>query len=453
MSAEAIQALFNNLKPVQQDMFRDFLQYDNGRKYVIHCSRRLGKTYLLCTLAIVQAINRKDMQIRYASVTQKSVRNMIFPIMRELLALLSDSERGRWNSQAGAYLFPNGSSIHVAGVNNGHEDDLRGTSADLCIIDEAAFVDRLKYLVESVMIPQLITTEKGKLIMASSSPLSPAHEFASYIHASRLGNYYSSYDITQGNYAESTVQEFINESGGRDSTTTRREYFNELIVDSSMAVIPEWRREFAMALPHTKFRKYYLNYSSMDIGVRDKTIVLWAYYDFKQGLLSVEHEFDISGKDTTTRNIANGIIAIEKEDPTYAEVYKRVADNNNLVLLNDLSNEFGLHYGATTKESLAAMVNAVRLMVQDGRIRVNPRCKQLIGCLEYGVYYDEKRKEFGRSDEFGHYDALAALIYLVRNLDMHINTIPANYGHTVNTFVPQIEYVEPAQDIRRIFNT
>jgi hypothetical protein len=65
-------------------------------------------------------------------------------------------------------------------------------------------------------------------------------------------------------------------------------------------------------------------------------------------------------------------------------------------------------------------------MVAEGRIIVHPRCKQLAGCLEFGVW-DEKRRKFERTETLGHFDALAALIYLVRNLDVHTNPIPRDY--------------------------
>ena len=431
-------------------MFNLFFRSTAGRKYVVHCSRRLGKTYLLCVLAIIFALNKPSAQVRYASITQKSVRKMIHPIMKELFASLPSKHRGAWNSIEGAYVFSNGSMIHVAGVNNGHEDDLRGTSADLAIVDEAAFVDNLEYLVESVLMPQLITTG-GKLIMASSSPLSPAHQFASYIHAAREGKYYSSFDITQGGYTREVVEEFLKECGGPTSTTAKREYFNELIVDSEVAIIPEWKDTYVEVPEQSQYRLFYHNYCSMDIGVRDQTAILWGYYDFQQAKLVIEDEFTISGQNTTTKNIAEGIKAHEKK-LAYSQVYRRIADNNNLILLQDLASTFQLSFAPTNKDTLAAMVNEVRLMVQDGRIIVNPRCTQLVGCLTYGVYQDDKRAEFGRSKTYGHYDALASLIYMVRNLDTHTNPIPKYHGlNSASYYFPQ-EETEQYKQIKKIFN-
>lgn len=445
---QAIKVIYESLKPVQKEMFQNFFKH-KGLKYVAHCSRRLGKTYWLCALALVYAINRKDSQIKYASVTQKAVKQMIHPIMKELNAKLSPKYKGVWNSQDGAYRFANGSRIYVAGVNNGHADDLRGTAAHLAIVDEAGFCEELDYLVSSVLIQQLISTG-GKLVVASSSPLSPAHEFAAMILEARQEGNYSSYDIHSAGYDEATVELFIKESGGRQSTSVRREYFNELIVDDSMAVVPEWNDSFIVERTPSKYDKFYHRYESMDLGVRDKTAVLFGTYCFDKATLYVEAEWTASGQDSTTRNIAENVLRIEKE-LGYSNVYQRVADNNALITLQDLNNEFGLYFGATSKDSLAAMVNELRLWVSSNRLKISPKCPELIACLKYGVYNDDKRKEFGRSKVLGHYDALASLVYLVRNIDQHTNPLPANLGATRET---QFVVPEPDsnEDILKIFN-
>lgn len=448
---ELIKLLHSKLKRVQQEMFRSFLTNEESVKYVIHCARRLGKTYLLCVLALIYAIKKPDSQIRYASVTQKAVRKMIHPIFKQLQSDMPQNSRGKWNSQEGAYIFPNGSMIHVAGVNNGRADDLRGTAADLAIVDEAAFIDELTYLVDSVLMPQLITTG-GKLVMASSSPVSPSHEFADYIAEAQLNGAYAAFDIYQGDYPEDIIAKFCKEAGGASSITWRREYLNELIVDDTLSIIPEWDDSYIQEVEPSLYHNFYHRYAAMDIGYRDQTAVLFAYYDFMKQVLVIEDEFTVSGADSTTRNISTRIKSKETE-LGWKSIYKRIADNNNLILLSDLGTEHDLHFAPTNKDTLAAMTSEVRVMVQDGRILVNPKCKQLIGSLKFGVYYDEKRKEFGRSKTYGHYDALAALNYLVRNLDLHTNPIPADFGISPHThWVPESNNVSAqAIELKKLF--
>lgn len=407
-------------------MFILFLSDSNSRKYIVHCSRRLGKTYLLCVLAIVYALSKPDSQIRYASVTQKAVRKMIKPIFKKIFAAYKPKYRPKWNGLEAAYVFPNGSMIHVAGVNNGHEDDLRGTDADLAIVDEAAFVDNLTYLTESVLVPQLINTG-GKLIMSSSSPITPAHEFAEYIQQAKLGGYYSNFDIYQANYSNELIEEFCKEAGGAKSTTWRREYLNELIVDTEFSIIPEMESYDYTRGPIPNEYQLLHKYNAMDLGVRDLNVNLFAYYDFARAKIVIERELVMSGPEMTTPKLHSEISAIEQELWQGKEPYKRVADNNNPLLLLDLGSIHNMFFNSTSKDSLHAMVNAVRVWIAKGRVEIDSSCRVLIDSLKYGIWNDN-RSEFSRSKTLGHYDAIAALMYLIRNIDEATNPIPIKTG-------------------------
>ena len=446
---ESIVRLYGSVKPVQKEMFNSFFGKKN-RKHVFHCARRLGKTYLLCVISLCTALNKPKAQVRYATFTQKALKKMVMPIFRQIVGMIDKRIRPEFNVQDGMFTFPNGSQIHLAGVNNGHSDDLRGTTSDLALVDEAGFVDELSYLIDSVLMPQLLSAN-GKLIMASSSPLTPAHEFVEYINAAKLDDSYSSFDIFKGGYNKDLLLEFCIEAGGKSSTTWRREYLNEVIVDESLAIIPDWKPEYVVDVKHDAFYNFYHKYCAADWGVRDKTALLWAYYDFRRGKLVVEAEYTCSGTDSTTRNISETIKATEKR-LAYGKIHRRPADNNELILLQDLATEFDLHFFPTTKDTLSAMVNEARLWVDSGRVEISKACPELISCLQFAVYADGKRKEFGRSKSLGHYDALAAFIYLIRNIDQHTNPIPHNHGYTEQTFDPNVWEDPQSKTVKQIFN-
>jgi hypothetical protein len=58
------------------------------------------------------------------------------------------------------------------------------------------------------------------------------------------------------------------------------------------------------------------------------------------------------------------------------------------------------------------------------------KCKMTRGCLKYGVWDEKKhaRNVFAESSVYGHFDHLAALVYLIRCIDTVTNPIPAEYG-------------------------
>lgn len=417
-----IKYLFDLLKQVQKEMFELVYSNKKSRKYIIHCARRLGKTFLLIVISCCVAYSKDNAQIRYASVSQKAVRKMVHPIFKEIFKTIKKKYRPKWNSQEGAYILPNGSMIHIAGCNNGHSDDLRGTAADLCVVDEASFIDDLSYLVDSVLMPQLLTVEGSFLIMASSSPVSPAHEFVDYVQESKLGEYYSDFDIHKGGYSEELIEEFCKEAGGKDSTVWKREYLNQIIVDEEFAILPE-AQALLPGIKYTEERPYYHNYVSMDIGTKDLTFILFGFYDFKRAKLCIEREYYINGPKMTTRIIAEQIKKIENEIWGEKEVYKRVSDNNNLLLIQDLSILHDSHFIPTGKDTLHAMVNEMRIWFKDNRIEISENCPLLLESIKF-AFWNEQRKDFGKSKHLGHFDAVAALMYLIRNIDQSTNPIP-----------------------------
>lgn len=442
--AQTIEFLLNTLKPVQKKMVVQFIN-SKKRMSVFHCSRRLGKTYLLCVLSIVYALKKSNSQIRYASVTQKAVRKMVHPIFKELFSQIPEKYRGKWNTQEGAYIFQNGSFCHVLGVNGGAADDARGTSTDLALVDEAAFVDELAYLVDSVLMPQLLTVENSRLIMASSSPISPAHEFVEYIHKAQKEKSYHNYTIHEGGYSQSLIDEFCDEAGGKESTIWCREYLNHIIIDSDYAIIPE-AAHFQPGLTKSEYWPFYDRYVSMDIGTRDLTVILFATYDFKRGKLCIEREFTINGPQMTTPKIAAAIKSIESEVFPPKKEVKRIADNNNLLLLQDLGYLHDCHFIPTSKDSLEAMVNEMRIWFLNGRIEIAEDCPTLIQSIQFG-FWNEQRSSFGRSATLGHFDAIAALMYLIRNIDQTTNPIPVTIAFDQVLIEDEVSH----QELRSLF--
>lgn len=433
------------LKRCQEDMFRA-IELSNRFKYFIKCARRLGKSYLLCLIAIMRCIKYPGSTVRYAAPTAKALRQIIHPIMEKILRDCPDDLRPTWNQMDGCYRFPGGSSMYLAGVNSGHADDLRGTACDLFIVDEAGEVDNLHYLVHDVALPQFLdpdgTVVKGRrLIVASSPAVTPAHEFTEMAREAELDGNYSHYDIFDGEYPLDVIRLFLKEDGIPDadidaliegnysaikSTTVKREYLAMDVVDESRALIPEWKDDYCQESERSEYFPFYFKYESLDIGVRDLTVCVFAYYDFLRCKLYIEDEITLSGPEMNTERLAERIKSKQAEVFKEHAIKKRISDID-LLLINDLRQLHGLPFQATDKGELEEMLNELRIWVGAGRIIVHPRCEQVLGCMRYGVW-NESRTQFDRTKKFGHFDALAAMIYLVRNVDRKTNPIPENYG-------------------------
>jgi hypothetical protein len=124
------------------------------------------------------------------------------------------------------------------------------------------------------------------------------------------------------------------------------------------------------------------------------------------------------------------------------EAYLRVMDNNNLMLVSELSRDYGLLFIPTRKDKKEAAIDKVRMWIDQERIIIHPRCKNLIyhtknaqwGTTRAGTYTG-KFKHLKGNDSVGlltsHADALDALIYMVRNIHEHRNPYPNNYGREI----------------------
>ena len=410
------------LKPNQMVIY-DKLVGIEGRKVVLHCSRRFGKSFLLLLIGVEEAIRNPGCQISFICPTQRNLRTYIKPIFDQLLKDCPENARPEYRVIDGCYIFPNGSTIYLFGVEGGNMENLRGQSASLAIVDEAGFVDQLEYVVESILMPQLLTTN-GRLILSSSSPLSPGHEFVKYINNAVLNNYYFKFTIDEAGYSKELVEEYAKEVGGRQSTTFRREFLCELVRDGERSLCPEWDDQYIQSAARDELFQFYFKIFSLDSGVRDATVGLHGYYDFKKAKLFIEDEFVLSGSNVRTDLIAECIKAKE-EQLGYKDV-SRYADNENLILIQDLTLFHELPVLSVQKDSLEAMVNMVRLWVKDGRIIINERCKLLIQTLRNGEW-NKTKTEFARTDELFHMDAFASLMYMVRMVNTSLNPVPSTF--------------------------
>lgn len=416
--------LYYKLKDHQVDLYHQITRGQN-KKHVVNCSRRFGKSFILCLIAIEHALKNKYSHIRFAAPTQKQLKEIIQPIMVKILQDCPDNIKPDFKSQDNKYVFHNGSEIHIAGCDNGNAENLRGHESDLNLIDEAGFIDDLEYVLKDILMPQTLTTG-GRTIISSTPPRTPAHYFQRLCMEAVQSDYYSKFSVyDNSSLFPETIEEYCNEAGGINSTTWKREYLCEFVVDEQIVVIPEWKNEYIGELELDSWRMYYGNYIAMDIGGRHKTAVIFGYYDFKKSSLQVLDECIFTGQDTTTDLIARTIRAKEEELFRGMAEPRRIADNNNVILLQDMSLMHGVHFAPTSKDTLQAMVNELRVFVGQGRLRVSERCRETIGCLRTAIW-NKQRSQFDVSDLYGHFDALAALIYMVRNLNQNSNPIPVH---------------------------
>lgn len=419
--------------------------YKNSSERIITIlmSRRFGKTRTLTVIAIEECLKNPNAIVKFLCPTQKMIKGIINPIIRSILIDCPKTIRPKFLTNESKYRFPNGSEIQLAGSDNGRVENIRGSEAHLCIIDEAGFCDDLHYSVTSVLLPTVSTTG-GKILLSSTPPKSPGHEFGDFVkQAIEKGTLIKKTIFDNIRFSPAQINEIISQyPGGIKNNEFKREYLAEMVIDEKNAVIPEFTAEVESKVVLSCERpKYFDYYLSMDIGMRDWTAVLFGYYDFLKNKFVIEDELVMSKEITPNFNTETLVNAIKlKEDRLLMmdsvgekkEPFRRIADNNNLFLLEDLNTKYGLYFKATDKDDLDAAVNNVRVLIQNEKILINPKCVNLIKHLKSATWNKSGKKQMSQSSDGSHYDTVAALIYLMRNVLWTKNPYPKNYDNLGN---------------------
>lgn len=424
------------LREHQVDLYQ-FISNIEALKTVIKCARRFGKTFSVLLYLIEMAIRHPGIRMRYAAPTEKSLRAYVKPNMRTILGDCPSDLKPRWIAQDSLFSFPNGSELWLAGTDKEHAEKLRGPGTDLGVCDEAGFMSNLKYVVNDILLPSTMDCD-GRLIIVSTPPRTPGHDFTlMYNEAVGTGSSYVK-TVWENKWLmdrPEKLAEYIEAAGGRESTTWKREYECQDIIDEATAVLVEGNDTDLMnkiVCEHVR-PKYFNSVTSMDPGFSPShTGVLYGYIDFQAGLLIIEDELDVLRMRTDI--LATRIAKQELELGYSGQLNGRHIRWSDIDprLLQDLATMHGLNFAATNKDSLTAMVNQARVLMSQAKLRIHPRCRSLLGQIRSATWNDAKTG-FDWSVQYGHYDLISALIYMIRNADWLSNPFP-EYGNDVRHY-------------------
>lgn len=422
------------LDDVQRQLY-DTFKKSTSKTVVWNCSRRIGKSYALSCIAIEKCLESPNTMVKFIAPTQKHVKTIIRPLLKEIFRDCPKELKPEFRTADNVYRFDNGSEIQLAGTDSGHAENLRGGNSHLCIVDEAGFCDDLRYIIQSILIPTTTTTH-GKIILSSTPPKNYTHEFVKFMEdAESKGNLITKtiYDGLGSRITQQMIDEIIYELGGSESNEFQREYLCRLVRDEESTVIPEFDIYMQDAVVKEWPKPpYYDAYVAGDLGKKDFTVFLFAYYDFKEGKIVIEDEVVMRGRAMDTEKLAHAIKEKEQEHFVNAltkEIqtpYLRVCDNN-LITIGDLYSLHGLSFIPTKKDDADMALNNVRILMRQQRIVIHPRCKTLINHIKYATW-TKNGQTFSRSEDFGHYDAVDSLKYLIRAVQQTKNPYPASFG-------------------------
>jgi hypothetical protein len=417
------------------------IQRVTGRQFFLLCSRRLGKSYLLVTMAFSLALRKPGARILYLAPWAKDAADIANDLAAQILEDCPAHLKPDYNAQAKEFHFKNGSIIRLKGVNGEHARFLRGGAADLIILDECGIMDELKAVIQNVCLPMTMTTG-GRILVATTPAETPGHystDLYEQLAGKGSGVKFTLRDAPH--VSDVTKAEFLREAGedpdavpdilaGKrlpETTTALREYFCEFVTDADSAVLPEFRRVKKDVVREWDAPPFADKYVAMDPGFKDRTGALFAYWDFRESKLVIEDEALLHH--ATTNEIGDAIVKKEQERWGSDKPVVRVSDID-LRLIADLKKLYGLSFTKAQKQDSLGAINLVRVMLQNHQIIIHPRCRNLIRQCENAIWNhkatDFQRPEDSKSED-GHYDLVAALKYLCRVIQRTRNPFPEQW--------------------------
>lgn len=413
----------------------------------IECARRFGKTTTVLVYCLEQLRNNPGFVVRWIEPWKNQCREIVQPEIDKIQSETNEELKGVYVGTDSFYRFPNGSRLYLRGINEDAGKSARGSFANIIVADEFGFWSYPE-IVESVLQPQLLTT-RGKLMIMSTPPDDLGHSY--YDRKSTA--------IKEGRFIQKTI--YDNESltpleiekemakhGGANSPSWQREYLCLPVSNPERLVIPEFK-ESSHVYINADRPTHFDTYVAIDLGFNDKTVALFAYYNFEEGHIYIEREHAVNAQNS--KEITDECKKIELDiwgkKPTL-----RVADNDKQQLF-DMLTMCDYSVVPTRKDDKMAAINAVRLAFTNGRIKIHSSCVNLIFQLTVGIW-NVQRTGFLRGDRTGHLDAIDALIYLVRNIDQNKNPFPPMLGlsHQTHMIPKTLQNSKESETLRSIFN-
>ena len=430
-----------HLLHVDQQLVYDRIMASPSGRYVMEIARRWGKTHLLVVLAIEKCILNPKGRVVFGAPTLKHLQEFILPVFDRVLDSCPKGLRPEWIQSLGRYQFPNGAYVTLFGADDKRKADRgRGPDALLAIFDEAGFCPILSYVLTSVLRPQLLHSS-GALLLGSTPAEQPDHDFTRIAEISEAAGQYSRRTIWDNpRLTRHQIEQFIADDARdngvtpeqyQNSTTFRREYLAQRIVDEKLLVVPEAIDALDRCIVASPRPQFFDAFTVLDFGGNDPHAALFGYYDFARAKTVFVDELLLHNNETTLQ-LSDAIKAKERylwgadlwigtirgaRDPNYSQLveaapfwlqeaknleindraqpYVRWGDND-VQLLRDLHTLHGLSFCATAKHDKELQINNFRLELNKGALEINPTCVNLVRHIKTTSWASHKRNDYRR---------------------------------------------------------
>lgn len=389
-------------------------------------SRKQGKSFSSILLSIQFCLQYPNTIVKYATVTLKAGRELVIPIMNELKDILPIELFPRLLKSELKYIFPNGSYIHIVGLDPDGVDGARGSRSDITIFDEAGFIvetgGNFSYAVYSVLLPMMLTSPHNKTLWITTPSNSVNHPFQTEIlpRLTTKGRLIT-YNIYDSPFVTPELIETLRIKYEHDPEGWDREYLCKAIPNKKLQVTPEFSADehVITTLPAHKDEfggdiKFDV-YIGVDTALKDQTAIVGGYWHWSF------HKFIIvynkSANNLTIPQIAEAVQQACKELMIYAY------DSDHIHITIDcfeivrytLQVEHNLQFFRPKKRQVVDTISLIRQYLIQGKLLILSDCIPLITELSSCIWTDRisDTPQIERTIQ-GHGDNIMALAYLLR---------------------------------------
>lgn len=444
------------LYPHQQRAYDAFKRIIDGEKRVAvwRWSRRIGKSFGALVPSVETCLLVPGARIPVIAPTEKVLEEFTKPAMERLIADAPPEVKPSWVGSENAYIFHhNGSRIALYGAaTDAAIDNIgRGPAAHGIVFEEAGHHRNLAK-VRKVASPQRLSTRHipgcGWMLFVGTPPESTAHPFVQYCRAAKEEGREVHYTIYDGHLDATTVRQFVEEEAEGipyeeyiKTEDYRREFLAELIADPTRKVLKfADEKRLAECVARYKALKrptHYKAYEGMDVAWSpDWTFWLLAWWDYTSRTLVVEKEliwrdgFRHEDMAADIKKAEAEVLGDSRLTPFHLG-YKepqRWSDYDPR-LLYELADKHAIVFSPTAKDDRDTAISGCDRMIPGygsvGKLAINPACKELLKQMEAAIW-NKSRTDFAKDNpkRYGHYDGVAALVYLTRNVIRDENPFP-----------------------------
>lgn len=391
----------------QRKIYETLQEKQGAREICLLISRRYGKSHFCVILAVMKLLEKPGNSVVIIGPSEKQAKRILTPLINKIKA---DAPEGLITQTKSENLWTVGrSTLYIAGMDTAIES-LRGLEFQAVIIEEtgsSTTIDEYDYILKSVLRPTLLISQ-GPIIHASTPSKYLDHPFHTItIPKTQLSGTFFKYTIEDNPLlTKEVIEAEIEELGGRDSAHCKRELFCELVRDSSLVAVSEFSQTKIKEVDAPEYCNYWI---SGDVGgVRDKSVFHILGYDYKEGQVVVFDEL-VYPRNTTTTEMVSSLKALERKYGVRNGLrYIDCPGQLRIDLAQD--HDFSLSILPKEKGSFEAGLNQLNMAFRGDELVIHPRCKFTISSLENGRL-NEQRNDFARTEELGHCDAIASLIY------------------------------------------